>query len=496
MFLSRDALVSVADSLGTHLPGQQAFKILGKILHDVHDVDRLSLAMYDPRRNDFNVVAVELDTGSRYGSGTRLLRQGTRVGVAFDTQQPKVGADLQADQRFPEDRFLAAEGMLTGLTLPLIVSGTSIGTLNVDWRRKVALHSRTIDLFTAVAATIARGLRVSSWPSNAVTGATSDLSADRLSLQRPSLQKHATRLRKYAASGATILLCGETGSGKGVLASALHKLSRRAAAPFVKCDCSALTASLIESELFGHERGSFTGAATQRIGRFELASGGTIFLDEIGEFEGDLQPKLLSVIEDQELMRVGNSRPVKIDVRVIAGTNRNLEDEVAQKRFREDLYHRLCVLRFELPALRDCPEDLHILAKSFVRKIAMEAGVQPPAIDERTLNSLRAYHWPGNVRELGNVLQRAMVLNEGAVLRIEPDLFGSQPKRIPACVTTLAEVEARHIGSVLRARNWKVGGRGGAAELLGVHPNTLRSRMEKLGVKRPRTETRNVDAIN
>jgi transcriptional regulator with GAF, ATPase, and Fis domain len=258
MFLYRDAVVSVADSLGTHLPGQQAFKILSDVLHDVHDVDRLSLTMYDPRRNDFNVVAVEPDTASRYGSGTRLLRQGTRVGVAFDTQQPKVGADLQADQRFPEDRFLAAEAMLTGLTLPLIVSGTSIGTLNVDWRRKVALHSRTIDLFAAVAGTIARCLRFCSWPSNAVPGATSDLSADRLSLQRPSLQKHASRLRKYAASGATILLCGETGSGKGVPASALHKLSRRAAAPFVKCDCSALTASLIESDLLRHERRTFT----------------------------------------------------------------------------------------------------------------------------------------------------------------------------------------------------------------------------------------------
>lgn len=332
---------------------------------------------------------------------------------------------------------------------------------------------------------VARGWGRASWPPESAPYANHDRAADRLSLQRPSLQRHAAKLMKYAASGATILLGGETGSGKGVLATALHRWSRRADASFIKCDCSALTASLIESDLFGHERGSFTGATTQRIGRFEKASGGTIFLDEIGELDGDLQPKLLSVIEDQELMRVGGAHPVRIDVRVIAATNRNLDGEVAQKRFRADLYHRLCVLQFELPALRDCPDDLRVLTKEFVRTFAAGAGVEAPAIDETTLRSLRGHHWPGNVRELGNVLQRAMVLNESAVLRIDPELFGAPRSRIPSGTATLAEVEAGHISSVLRARNWKVSGRGGAAELLDMHPNTLRTRMEKLGVKRP-----------
>lgn len=481
----RDAVVSVAGSLGAHLPGKEAFKILGRVLHDVHEVDRLSVATYDIGRDDFDVIAVELDQSSRYGSGLRLPRQGTRVGWVFDTQKPKFGADLQTEQRFPEDQFLAAEGMLTGLTLPLIVDGASIGTLNVDWRRKAALDGRKVDMFVALAEAMMRSRSIASWLCNAETRPVERLSVDQLALQRPSLQKHAAKLRKYAACGASILLSGETGTGKGVLAAALHQWSSRAGRPFVKCDCSALTDTLIGSDLFGHERGAFTGAATRRIGRFEMASGGTIFLDEIGEFDVDLQPKLLSVIEDKELMRVGGSRAIKIDVRVIAATNRKLEDEVAGKRFREDLYHRLCVLQFELPALRDCPDDLPVLVKHFLERIAARSGVRPRAIDGTTLRSLRGYHWPGNIRELGNVLERAMVLNDGAVLRIDPDLFGVQREVAEPRAATLADVEARYISSVLRAHNWKISGKGGAAEVLDMHPNTLRTRMERLGVKRP-----------
>lgn len=483
--MHRDAIVSVADSLGAHLPLRDALKILSQCLHETFAIDRLSLAMYDRNCDDFDIVLVELDTATKYGSGIRLPREGSRVGLAFETMQPKLGADLQSDKRFREDRFLAAEGMHTGLSLPLISGGNSIGTLNVDWRQKAQLSDRKLDTLAAVANAVARSPSIAALTLEPDEIASGHLSAKELVWLRPSLRRHAVTLTKYARSGANILLTGETGTGKGVLARALHSLSPRANRAFVKCDCSALSAPLIESDLFGHERGAFTGAVKQRAGRFEMATTGSIFLDEIGELDIALQSRLLSVIEDREIVRVGGSRVLKLDVRVIAGTNRNLQNEVAEKRFRNDLYHRLRVLEFHLPPLRDCPDDLPPLVKYFVSNISKRLRTSPPLIDDVTLLPFKAYHWPGNIRELVNVLERAILMNDARALRIGLDLLGDNLPDQRFHTSTLAEVETRHIRSVLKACNWKINGKGGAAEILGLHPNTLRTRMAKLGIRRP-----------
>jgi transcriptional regulator with GAF, ATPase, and Fis domain len=289
------------------------------------------------------------------------------------------------------------------------------------------------------------------------------------------------RLQAIAASDATVLVTGETGSGKGVVAAALHEWSRRRDRRFLKCDCAALAPSLVESELFGHERGAFTGADTRRIGMLEAAAGGTFFLDEIAELTPPLQAKLLGVLEDRHVCRLGSSAAVPLDVRVVAATNHDLDADVRAGRFRPDLFHRLNVLAVRVPPLRDRPDDVPVLARHFANRWRRRWGAAGDPLTDDVLANLARRRWPGNVRELGNAVERVLVFGPDADVEPAP-----RPSAEPPSVDMpLAEVERRHITAVLDTTEWRVGGPRGAARILRMHPNTLRSRMAKLGIWRP-----------
>jgi PAS domain S-box-containing protein len=292
---------------------------------------------------------------------------------------------------------------------------------------------------------------------------------------------------RVAPTDATVLITGETGTGKELIARAVHSASRRKDRPLIKINCAALPTGLVESELFGHEKGAFTGAIARRVGRFELADGGTIFLDEVGEIPHDTQAKLLRVLQEREFDRVGGKAPVKADVRVIAATNRDLRNAVRDKTFREDLYYRLSVFPIALPPLRARADDIPLLVHFCAGRFAARVGKRIERIDEDTMRLLCSYPWPGNVRELENVLERAVILATGSVLEIDPELLPAPapPDAAPADGATLEAVERNHILTVLERTRWVIDGTGGAAKLLGLHPNTLRSRMKKLGIARP-----------
>jgi formate hydrogenlyase transcriptional activator len=294
------------------------------------------------------------------------------------------------------------------------------------------------------------------------------------------------KIEQIALQNTTVLLQGETGTGKGVVARAIHARSLRKDRPMVTINCTALPANLIESELFGREKGAFTGANARQMGRFELADGGTIFLDEIGEMPMELQCKLLRVIQDGEFERLGSPRTIKVDVRIIAASNRNLEEEIKNGSFREDLYYRLNVFPITIPPLRARKEDIRLLVDFFVAKFNKKIGKRIQTIPKEALEALQTYEWPGNVRELESVIERATIISPGPSLRVldhfNAPLKASEPAGSE--VKALAELEHDHILQVLRKTNWRVEGKNGAAAILDINPSTLRARMRKLGIQR------------
>jgi len=292
------------------------------------------------------------------------------------------------------------------------------------------------------------------------------------------------KVEQIAPTDTIVLVLGETGTGKELVARAIHGLSLRKDRPLVKINCATLPSELIESELFGHERGAFTGAHARRMGRFEVAHGATLFLDEIGELPLELQPKLLRVIESGEFERLGSSRTIKVDVRIIAATNRNMEEEVRRGRFREDLWFRLNVFPITVPPLRERAKDIPLLVAFYVDKISKRLGKSIEIIPTNVMDALKNYHWPGNVRELENVIERAVLNSSGPKLRLMDDLK-KHHRDITIARRSLRDVEREHILRVLEQTNWKVSGKEGAAEILGLDRSTLRARMRKLGISKP-----------
>jgi transcriptional regulator with GAF, ATPase, and Fis domain len=299
-------------------------------------------------------------------------------------------------------------------------------------------------------------------------------------------------VRKVAPTTTTVLVQGETGTGKELVARALHELGSRRQGPFVRVNCAALTPSLVESELFGHEKGAFTGAVQRRLGRFELADGGTLLLDEVGELPLELQPKLLRVLQEQEFERLGGTRPVRVDVRIVSSTNRNLAGAVEEGRFRQDLFFRLAVFTIHAPPLRERRGDCATLAEAFLRQHARRLGKSLSGIAPRAMDRLLGHTWPGNVRELANVIERAAIVSTGRVID-EGDLpplarpaegVSGSAEAVQDGDGTLESVERAHILRILQRTGWVIEGKSGAAAVLGVAPSTLRSRMAQLGIRR------------
>jgi formate hydrogenlyase transcriptional activator len=294
------------------------------------------------------------------------------------------------------------------------------------------------------------------------------------------------QVETVAPTDSAVLIQGETGTGKELIARAIHNLSPRREHTFVKVNCAAIPAGLLESELFGHERGAFTGAIAQRMGRFELAHHGTIFLDEVGDIPLELQPKLLRVLQEQEFERLGSVRSIRVDVRLVAATNRDLDEMVAARTFRSDLYYRLRVFPLVMPPLRERQEDIPTLVRYFVQKHARRMNRTVETIPSETLDLLVRYSWPGNIRELENLIERAVIVSPGPVLRVPLSELKLPSEPAAGEMLTLEAAQREHVLKALEATNWVLAGPSGAAAKLGMKRTTLQSRMQKLGLTRPR----------
>jgi transcriptional regulator with GAF, ATPase, and Fis domain len=395
---------------------------------------------------------------------------------------------------------LWALGIRTLVVVPLYPQDISRGAIALySQRAQPQLMGATLAPLTSVAEAVRAALdgragrTEDAPPSEAVSrrGCTPAEDADRQSTAHEDMligesaawRYVVFRLDQVAGTTATVLLLGETGTGKELVARAIHRRSSRAGAKFVALNCAALPATLVESELFGRERGAFTGAHSSQVGRFELAHRGTLFLDEVGDLPSELQPKLLRVLQEGQLERLGSARTVDVDVRVIAATNRDLTEEVRQNRFRDDLYYRLNVFPITLPSLRDRREDIPLLAQHLANRFARTMRKTARPISDAVARALQQYDWPGNVRELENVIHRAMILSSDGTLALG-DIALSAVRVSTSAGTTLEEIERTHIQRMLSTTLWRIEGRRGAAELLGMKPSTLRSRLRKLGIRR------------
>ena len=303
--------------------------------------------------------------------------------------------------------------------------------------------------------------------------------------ESPALRQVLEQVTTVAASEATVLILGETGTGKELIARAIHRLSRRKDGPFIKVNCAAIPTGLLESELFGHEKGAFTGAVSQKVGRMELADGGTLFLDEVGEISLELQPKLLRVLQDQEFERLGGNRTIKVNLRLVAATNRDLAKGMADREFRSDLFYRLSVFPIHMPPLRERREDIPLLVRYFVRKFALRMDRHVETVPTETMNALKRWSWPGNVRELENLMERSVILTEGNALRVPlSELRTVGPTDVSQPDHTLDSAEREHILRVLRETGGVLSGPDGAAHRLGLKRTTLQSKMQGLKISK------------
>lgn len=494
-------LLEITNALAVNLDRDQLFHALARELQRIPTFDRTGITLYDPSSDHFQIYVLETTAPPvSLHRGADIPRHHSGMGWAFDHRQLLYRPKLPDGNHFFEDSHFLAEGLQSVVYLPLITGRRILGTFQVASRTPERYSEADLGFLMHVATQLALAL------DNAL--AYEEIKALKDRFQRESvylqdeirtdcnfeeiiggdgtLQKVLEGIQHVAATDATVLIIGETGTGKELVARAIHQCSERRQRPLVKVNCAALPSGLVESELFGHEKGAFTGALHRRIGRFELANHGTIFLDEIGDIAEDTQVKLLRVLQEHEFERVGGTQSIRVNVRVIAATNRNLEEAVARQTFRADLFYRLNVFPIVIPPLRERVEDIPTLAHYFVGKFMKRLKKQIERIDSASLEILKQYSWPGNVRELENMIERAVILCTGRVLEIKKDWFSSMIASTASDGTpSLEAMERNHILKVLQDTKWVVGGKHGAAEILKIHPSTLRSRMAKLGIQKP-----------
>jgi formate hydrogenlyase transcriptional activator len=492
-------LTEIGRTLIHNLAQETILESISALIGQLVAFDRIALMVYEPQTDSRRIFAMAGRSRSRLSTvGTELTRTlQSYAWQAFDRQQP-VLSNLSRAPQLPLEQRLYREGLRSLVALPLILGGKAIGTLNLASETLNRYGKPEIAFLEEVTYQIALAIgNIRSHQKIATLRAALEkdeavIKENKANSLFPEIIGKSTALKKVlyhadAAAGAdcTVLITGETGSGKEPIARAIHERSRRKDKPFVAVSCSALPSGLVESELFGHEKGAFTGATARRIGRFEMAEGGTLFLDEVGEIPPEVQVKLLRVLQQREFERLGGTQTLKVDVRVIAATNRDLAREMAEKKFRSDLYYRLNVFPISVPPLRERRDDVPLLVRYFVDKYSRKAGKHIERIREEAMESLKTYDWPGNIRELENVVERAVILTHGPVLNFpEEIMFSTNGSGAAGQSLTLKEVERNHIEHVLRKTHGVLHGPNGAARLLGINPSTLRSRMKKLGLSR------------
>jgi formate hydrogenlyase transcriptional activator len=422
----------------------------------------------------------------------------SHVSWVFAQQRPLLRRDLETEKQFSSEERALKNGFRSLCALPLVVRGRSIGAVTVASLNKRQYEQADADFLMEIANQIA--IAVDNMRAHEESEALkSRFEAEAIYLQEEIKTEHnfeeiigqsapirdvLRKIEQVAPTDATVLIHGETGTGKELLARAVHDRSGRKNRPLVKVNCGSIPSGLVESELFGHERGAFTGATQRRIGRFELANGGTIFLDEVTELPPDTQVKLLRVLQEGEFERVGSSQTIRVDVRVIAATNRDLDKIVKNGIFRADLFYRLNVFPLQSPPLRERKDDISLLVNFFLSKFGKKLGKQIRGVSQKSMEALINYRWPGNVREMQNVIERAVVVARGPVVQIDESMLRAKDTPEVSTIDTLENVERNHIIRALNETGWVIHGKKGAAEILGINPSTLRSRMEKLGIKR------------
>ncbi len=494
-------LLEINNAIIANLDRNALLAAIAQSLDGVIPYDRCSLTLLDADRETLRVCGLAGSAADTpFPMGTEFALEDSNLKQLFDSGQPLVRHDLNEEIAIAEEHRLLEAGFHSYVCVPLFDKGSVTGSLNIGNRNRNCYSAANIDLLVEVGHQVA--LAVGNMLAyEEVARLKAQLEQENIYLQEEiktshnfgeiigesrGMKKVFRDVETVAPTEANVLLTGETGTGKELIARAVHDLSRRKGKPLVKVNCAALPSGLVESELFGHEKGSFTGALARKIGRFELADRGTLFLDEIGDLPLDLQAKLLRVLQEGEFERVGGTKTFTVDVRLIAATNRDLKQEVEDERFRADLYYRLNVFPIKLPPLRDREGDVPLLARYFARKYSRKLGRDVQSIPKKVMNALARYPWAGNVRELENVIERGIILSAGDELVLGDWLPKPSEAPAPSRIPTLDELQRKHILEVLDLVGWKVSGAQGAAEILGLKPTTLDARMKRLGIRRPR----------
>ncbi len=494
-------LLEVNNTVVSTLELRTLIKKISQCLRQSLKHDYTSLVLYDPRSERMRTHILDFPGSKGFiKEGLETEIDDTPAGTAYRSRRPVVTA-LQALRNYRSEfiDLLRKEGIQSVCAVPLSSPKRVVGTLNIGSRQDNGFPDAEVALLSQVANQIALAVD-NALSYQSVTDSKERLAKEKLYLEEeirseqnfrdiigesPALKAVLDQLKIVAPTDSTVLIQGETGTGKELIARALHDLSGRKRHTFVKLNCAAIPTGLLESELFGHEKGAFTGAVTQKVGRFELADKGTIFLDEIGEIPLDLQSKLLRVLQEKEFERLGGTRTIRVDIRLVAATNRDLLTMAEANQFRSDLYYRLNVFPITVPPLRERMEDISILVRYFAQLYARKMNKTIDTIPAKTMEVLHKYTWPGNVRELENLVERSVILSQGNELAVPLAELKHRVKHNVPSGLTLEAHEREHIHNVLQETNWIIGGKLGAAAKLGMKRTTLQSKMKKLGLTRP-----------
>ena len=493
-------LLEVTNVLNSQQDTESLWKAIAGHIKHVVSWERAGITLYHSDIDAFRFYAVETSMPIvRLKCDAVIPREGSAMGWVYVNQRIHVRPHIQQERMFLEDAYYQEEGLGRMINLPLMVGENCLGSLNIGSVESGDPDPENLEFLAQVAKQIAlaidhvrayeeiRRLRDQLARENAYLLEEIKISHDFGAMigKSQKVRNILELAQAVAPTNSSVLITGETGTGKELLARFIHELSPRGDKPFVRVNCASLPSGLVESELFGHEKGAFTGAEQPRPGKFELANGGAIFLDEIGEMPLEAQAKLLRVLQDGIIERVGSVQSLEVDVRIIAATNTELSKAIGEGRFRSDLFYRLHVFPIEVPPLRDRPQDIPLLVRHFMEKNRLEFKRPGQDIDESSLQKLVEYHWPGNIRELKNIIERAMILSNSALLTIDDAFFPRHaPSQASGTSAKLKDLERLRIQEALNVCEWRIDGPLGAAKQLGLNPSTLRSRLKKLGIKR------------